>query len=478
MRLKGYTIQDLQDWSKKIEEVVSSFGLDFFPQEFEVCDRNDMLGYMAYSGMPSHYPHWSYGKAFEQVKTKYELGVTGLPYEMVINSNPSIAYLMADNSLALQLLTMAHVYAHNDFFKNNRTFQYSYPDYVIEKFKTHAVRIRGYIEDPSIGINKVEQVFDAAHALSLQCNRYLGIKKLSHEEQKKRLLEEARPKKDEFSDLHKREEYVPPELNKIPLKEEEDILQFIKDNNPFLSEWEKDILAIVAEETSYFIPQIETKIMNEGWASFWHYRIMNKLAIPKEIKLEFFKNHNQIVRPLKGTLNPYYIGFTIYEDIKKRWDDPDDEDKKEFGIGKNEGDERLFLVREADRDVSFLRQYLTKKVMMEMHFFEHGKKDLDRVVTHISDKDGWKEVKQTLLNNIGMANVPVIKIVDANYNKSQFLFLKHEFDDRELDMQYAEHTLRHLFQLWQRKVILESYVDNHLCHLSFDGLGKVEITEL
>lgn len=478
MRLKGYNIKDLYEWDKKIQEIASSFGLDCFPQEFEISDRNDMLGYMAYSGMPSHYPHWSFGKAYEQIKTRYESGIGGLPYEMVINSNPSIAYLMADNSLTLQLLTMAHVYAHNDFFKNNKTFQYSFPNYTIEKFKTRAGRIREYIEDPSIGISKVEQLIDAAHALSLQCRRYQGIKKLSHKEQKKQILEKARPKKDEFSDIHKKEEYIPPDLNKIPLVEEEDFLLFIRDNNPFLSEWEKDILTIVAEEASYFIPQIETKTMNEGWASFWHYRIMNKLDLPEGIKIEFLKHHNQIVRPMKGTLNPYYIGFKVLEDINKRWEYPEEEDMEELGLKGKEGNKKIFQVREVDRDVSFLRQYLTEKLMVEMNFFEHGKEDLDRVVTNISDKDGWKKVKQTLLNNIGMAATPVIKIVDANYNKSQFLFLKHEFNNRELNLEYAEHTLRHLFQLWQRKVILEAYIDEHLCTLSFDGLGKVEITEL
>lgn len=478
MKLKGYTIQNLFEWEKKIKETASGFGLDFFPQEFEICDRTDMLGYIAYNGMPSHYPHWSFGKAFEQIKTKYELGISGLPYEMVINSDPCIAYLMSDNSLALQLLTIAHVYAHNDFFKNNRNFQYSFPEYTIEKFKTHAIRIRDYIEDPSIGIGKVEQVLDAAHSLSLQCNRYLGIKKLSPEKQKERLLEKARPKKDKFSGIHKKEEYVPPDLNKIPLEEEEDILLFIRDYNPFLSEWEKDLLSIVAEQSSYFIPQIETKIINEGWASFWHYRIMNKLDLPEGIKIEFIKNHNQVVRPLKGTLNPYQIGFKILENIKKRWDQPNAEDKKDFEIKGDEGDKKLFQVREVDRDISFIRQYLTEELMEKLNLFEHGKKDLNRIVTHISDKDGWKKVKKTLLNNIGMAAVPVIKIIDANFNKSQFLLLKHEFDDRELELEYAEQTLRQLFQLWQRKVYLETYIDEHLCHLSFDGLGKVDITEL
>jgi len=177
-----YTIEDLEVWNSRIVEIVHKFGLDPYPQEFEICDHEDMLTYMVYSGMPSHYPHWSYGKSFEKLKTLYEYGVSGLPYEMVINSNPSIAYLMRDNSLALQVLTIAHVYGHNDFFKNNFTFGATRAQYTIETFKSHANRVRHYVEDPSIGLERIERILDAAHALSLQCRRNLSIRKLSAEE--------------------------------------------------------------------------------------------------------------------------------------------------------------------------------------------------------------------------------------------------------------------------------------------------------
>ena len=165
----AYTLEDLQDWNHRIIELVERFGLDPYAQEFEICDYEQMISYMVYSGMPSHYPHWSYGKSFEKLKTLYDYALTGLPYEMVINSNPAIAYLMRDNTLALQVLTMAHVYGHNDFFKNNFTFRTIRAEFTIETFKAHANRVRQYIEDPSIGLEKVERILDAAHALSLQC---------------------------------------------------------------------------------------------------------------------------------------------------------------------------------------------------------------------------------------------------------------------------------------------------------------------
>ena len=173
-----YTVADLERWNERIMTLVERFGLDPFPQEFEICDYEDMLAYMVYSGMPSHYPHWSYGKSFEKLKTLYEYGVSGLPYEMVINSKPSIAYLMHDNSLALQVLTIAHVYGHNDFFKNNFTFRSTRAEYTIETFKGHANRVRQYIEDPSIGLEKVEAEFIGEQAAAMKVFAFLGFSTL------------------------------------------------------------------------------------------------------------------------------------------------------------------------------------------------------------------------------------------------------------------------------------------------------------
>src|SRR6476659_6907988 len=202
-----YSIADLERWNDRIVELVQRFGLDPFPQEFEVCDHEDMLSYMVYSGMPSHYPHWSYGKNFEKLKTLYEYGVSGLPYEMVINSNPSIAYLMRDNSLCLHVLTIAHVYGHNDFFKNNFTFKSTRAEFTIGTFKAHAERVRRYMEDPSIGADRVENILDAAHALSLQRRRNLAVKKLTPEEERQQLLANAQPAPDPFKSVHRRPEY-------------------------------------------------------------------------------------------------------------------------------------------------------------------------------------------------------------------------------------------------------------------------------
>ena len=234
-----WDVKDLEQWDARIREKVEEFGLDCYPQEFEVCDHVQMLGYMAYSGMPSHYPHWSYGKAYEKLKTLYDHGVSGLPYEMVINSSPALAYLMRDNSLALQVLTVAHVYGHNDFYKNNFNFHRTHAVYTLSTFKAHAARVRAYVEDPSIGIEKVESILDAAHALSLQCRRNLAIKKLNVESERQRLIDGAQPREDPFYTLHRREAYQEPDLKKIPPAPEEDLLIFVREYNPFLADWEK-----------------------------------------------------------------------------------------------------------------------------------------------------------------------------------------------------------------------------------------------
>jgi stage V sporulation protein R len=467
----GWDIKDLERWDARIREKAAEFGLDCYPQEFEVCDHVQMLGYMAYSGMPSHYPHWSYGKAYEKLKTLYDHGVSGLPYEMVINSSPALGYLMRDNSLALQILTIAHVYGHNDFFKNNFTFRHTRAEFTLSTFKAHAHRVRAYVEDPSIGIEKIEQILDAAHALSLQCRRNLAVKKLDLRADRERLLDAARPREDPFWALHRRGEYEEPDLKKIPPSPEDDLLLFIRDYNPFLSEWEKDLLTIVHEGAQYFIPQIETKIMNEGWASYWHREILNALELPQELHLEFLVRHNQVVRPIEGGVNPYHLGLKLWEDIRRRYDDPSPEEAREFRRPTGQGLTQLFEVRAADRDVSFLRRFLTEEMMREMDLFEYQPKGNDLVISEVSDREGWKKVRETLIKNVGMGSVPVIKIHDSGYGDNRTLYLVHDHDGRDLHLEYAEKTLAYLYRLWGREVALETVIGSKRSLLVFNDQG-------
>ncbi|MBF6571550.1 MAG: SpoVR family protein [Candidatus Binataceae bacterium] len=469
--MANYELKELIDWDTRIREKVDEFGLDCYPQEFEICDHTGMLGYMAYSGMPSHYPHWSYGKSYEKLKTLYDHGVSGLPYEMVINSSPAIAYLMRDNTLLLQILTMAHVYGHNDFFKNNFTYKTTRAELTIETFKAHASRVRRYTEDPSIGVDSVERIMDAAHALSWQCRRNLAIRKLSREEQVRRAIEAAQPKADPYKKIHRPREFHEPDLHKRPLEPEEDILLFIRDNNPFLAEWEKDLLTIVDEETKYFIPMMETKIMNEGWASYWHKKIVESLELDQGLHLEFIVRHNQVIRPIPGQLNPYHLGFRIWEDIYRRHTDPTPEEIKRDGAPVKSGMERLFEVREVERDTSFLRRYLTEELMRDMDLFEYQARGSDLVVDKVSDTEGWREVKETLIRGVGTSSLPVIKVEDADFGHNHTLYVKHYHDGRDLHLEYAEKTLAYLQRLWGRECMLETILQGKRSQLCYNERG-------
>ncbi|MFZ5944854.1 MAG: SpoVR family protein [Bacillota bacterium] len=431
-----YTMKQLENWDEKIREIVKLEGLDCYPQEFEICSYEDMLCYMSYIGMPSHYPHWSFGKAYEKNKTFYKYNLRGLPYEMVINSDPCIAYLIRENTLLLQILTMAHVYGHNDFFKNNRLFKEgTSAANTIQTFKNNSDRVRSYISDPSIGYHKVERIINTAHALRYQTARTINPKKISREDQKKRLLGKYYDEIEKRTLLDPKSDIPYPNLNKIPLEPEEDLMAFLIEHSQ-LEDWEKDLLCIVVQETRYFIPQIETKIMNEGWASFWHYRILSKLGLSQELYLEFINRHNEVIRPTLGNINPYYIGFKIFEYLEK-----------------TQGINKIFEVRTIERDYSFILKYLTKELCTEMHLFQYQKKTDEYIIDEVADEEGWKEIRKNLADNIGMGSMPLIKVVEV-IGKDRVLLLEHEYDERELEMGYAQETLKYLNTLWGSKVIL------------------------
>jgi len=494
-----YTLADLERWDERIQQKVEEFGLTCFPQEFHCCTRDQMISNSAYSGMPSRYPHWSYGKAVQKMKTLHHYGVSGLPYEMVINSDPSLAYLMVDNSLCLQILTMAHVYGHNDFFKNNHTFEHTNPETLVERSMRRAERIRDYIADPSIGSEKVERFIDAAHSLSFQCRRNLDIRKLNKDEQIDRIRRKFSPKPDEFEVLHKRQKFdekgFREAIQRTPLEPEEDILIFIRDNNPFLDEWQRDILTTVHEEAQYFIPQAETKTMNEGWASFWHYQILNSLKLPSELHMEFIIKHNQVIRPALGQLNPYHIGFNMFRAIRMWYDgsldkslleqneiplfeemreDFEKRDSVPEGTGQIDGLQKIFEIRLADRDTSFFRQYLTPPLMRAFSLFKHEatQQKGKRNISEISDEKGAQKIKETLIRNTGLNAQPVIRILDANYREPRVLLLEHEYDGRELELNEAKATMRYLFRLWRGPVLLNLVFDGKEMQFRQEGPNK------
>jgi stage V sporulation protein R len=414
-------LKELQIWDEKILKVVEQLGLEIYEQEFLLTNHNQMISYIAYSGIPSRYTHWSFGKAYERTKTLYKFGVMGLPYEMVINSDPCLAYLMKDNSLTLQVLTMAHVYGHNNFFKKNICFT-SCPIKAKDSllmFKSHARTIRTYVEDPSIGLEPVERILDSAHALRFHCSNNFLIKK----------------KEDEEGNLFR-------------LRLKENLLSFIAKHARNLQAWERDILEIVEKESIYFIPQIETKIMNEGWASFIHYIVLNNLNLPADMHLEFIVTHSKVLQPHFGTINPYHVGFlmfkSLYETLTQAPLDPINLDQTAF--------KKLGDIVETERDQSFIRRFLNQQIAEDLHLFSHTRKGKNRIVSILPATD-FERLKQIFVLEVGTSSIPKILVRSVNNN---ILELEHLFDGRELQIDWAEQVLKHIAVLWKNPISLST----------------------
>ena len=332
--------------------------------------------------------------------------------------------------MSTHLLTMSHCVGHSDFFKNNRMFANTGPDTVVQRFRNAKKRIQGYVENINIGIDEVERVLDAAHAVQFQTNRY-PIEKLSPAQLKRKYVDLIN--NDETG------EYAHVDIEKIPLEPQYDILKFIMDYGR-LPDWKKDIINIVREQAQYFIPQIQTKIMNEGWASFWHYRLMHKLELPQKYHIPFLKSHNQVIRPHIGGLNPYHLGFEMFRRIEER-----------YGI------EECFLARESAHDVSFLRQYLTEEDAQDLGLFSFARQREKYKITDISDEEGWKNVKNDLLKNIGTNPIPVIYVNEVKDDNT--LILAHDHDGRDLELQHADEVVLHISRLWGDVIKLFTVVE-------------------
>ena len=432
----SYNIEDLKEFDDKICKIAEKYGLDWYPINYEICDYYEMIGHMAYHGMPSHYNHWSYGKSFERTHFMYNMGQSGLPYELIINSNPSIAYLMLQNDFYLQVLIMAHCIGHSDFFKNNRCFKNTHPKYVVSKMRNAKKRIQKYSEDPNIGLDKVESFLDDLHTIRFQTQRYEIPRKTKKEIRQEEVERYNRLKQKGISlDVST--------LNHGLLRPDHDMLSFMIEYNDSLSTWETDLLEIVRDESFYFIPQIKTKILNEGWASFWHYKILHDLNLTDNHHLPFMKMHNAVVRPHIGGVNPYHVGFYIFQKLER-----------EFGL------EKCFEVREIHDDIAAIRLFLDEEDFRELNFFSHQKqKNGDIVISEVADHDDWKVVRNDLIKNVGINTIPHIYV--DRIEKDNTLILKHEHDGRDLEVKYADKVVSHVKKIWKKgNVKLFTIVEN------------------
>ncbi|WP_226682490.1 SpoVR family protein [Sutcliffiella horikoshii] len=449
----------------EITEIAKGFGLDFYPMRYEICPADIIYTFGAY-GMPTRFSHWSFGKQFHKMKLHYDLGLSKI-YELVINSNPCYAFLLDTNSLIQNKLIVAHVLAHCDFFKNNCRFQNTNRD-MVESMAATAERIKQYEQD--YGKKEVEDFLNAVLAIQEHIDPSLIRSKLAWSMEDMEEEEEAPKKASQYDDLWNLDNRSKPKAvpkkrkKKFPPQPEKDILLFIEQYSSELEDWQRDILTMMREEMLYFWPQMETKIMNEGWASYWHQRILREMDLTSDEALEYAKLNAGVVQPSKTSINPYYLGIKIFEDIEERYNNPTESMLRD-GVKPGSGREKMFEVREVESDISFLRNYLNKDLVMreDMYLFQKQGKDYK-----IVDK-AWEQVRDQLVNMRVNGGFPYITVNDGDYLRAGELYLKHWFEGIELDLKYLEKVMPYIFQIWGRPVHMESVIETKNVLFTYDG---------
>ncbi|WP_435890431.1 SpoVR family protein [Bacillus safensis] len=455
----------LQRAIDEITEIAEGFGLDFYPMRYEICPAEIIYTFGAY-GMPTRFSHWSFGKQFHKMKLHYDLGLSKI-YELVINSNPCYAFLLDNNTLVQNKLIVAHVLAHCDFFKNNCRFQNTKRD-MVESMSAAAERIKEY--EHVHGTKEVESFLDAVLAIQEHIDPSLVRSKLSWSIDDEEDEDDKPKRQTPYDDLWGMDEPKTREKKKnvkqFPPKPEKDLLLFIEAHSRELEPWQRDVLTMLREEMLYFWPQLETKIMNEGWASYWHQRIMRELDLDTSESIEFAKLNAGVVQPSKTGINPYYLGLKIFEDIEERYDNPCEELKK-AGVTEGSGRSKMFEVREIESDISFIRNYLTKDLVMREDLYLFQKQGRDYKVI---DKE-WKAVRDQLVSMRVNGGFPYLTVIDGDYLKNNELYIKHWYEGIELDLKYLEKVLPYLYQLWGRSVHIESVLEGKEVMFSYDGKG-------
>lgn len=437
----------------EIWEKARELGLDPYPTHFEIVPATILYEFGAYL-LPGRFSHWTHGKAYYSMKASYDYGLSKI-YELVINANPSYAFLLETNSLLHNKFVVAHVFGHTDFFKHNIWFEPTNRQ-MLETVSQNALRIRQYgIDEGSL---EVEQFLDAVLSISDHIDPFPRRSAPEPAQESKPAPVGEGP----YADLFPREgassslQARPaskrgpskPARKKVPPQPEKDLLLFLLEHAENLEEWQRDIIAIVREESLYFVPQMQTKIMNEGWASFWHMRIMRELNLTDDEFVEFGKLHSGVCTPGHSRINPYYVGLKVFEDIEKRF-----------------GREKIFEVREMENDVSFLRTYLTEELCKDLDLFVYELQDDDWKIT---DKQ-WERVRDALCDAMTNFGQPYIVVEDGDYGGRRELYLKHQHDERDLDLPYAERTLQHVYKIWGRPVHLETKVEGKRVRLTCYG---------
>jgi stage V sporulation protein R len=496
VKLRSTTLpSELRDIQEEIKGHAAAFGLDFFETIFELLDYDEVNMVAAYGGFPTRYPHWRFGMEYEQLAKSYTYGLSKI-YELVINNDPSYAYLLNSNRSVDQKMVMAHVYGHVDFFKNNRWFAYTNRK-MIDQMANHATRIRRYME--RFGREKVEDFIDVCLSVDNLVDRM-------HPHIKRRREAAVRPgvpieddARDEGLEVPKirsdREymerflnpaDFVEKQLRRIeeqrnkevpfPPEPERDVMLFLVEHAP-LREWQRDVLAMIRDEAHYFAPQGQTKIMNEGWATYWHSRIMTTRALRDSEVIDYADHHAGVLGGNPLQVNPYKIGLELYRDIEDRWnrgrfgkdyDDCDDmEARARWDLGLGLGRDKIFQVRALYNDVTFLDEFLTEDFCRREKMFVFAYNENNERYEVKSRQ--FQAIKQKILQQLTNQGQPFIDVVDGNYRNRGEMLLAHRYEETPLKVDHAQETLRNLYKLWRRPCHIRTVTEDKGVVLSFDG---------
>jgi stage V sporulation protein R len=472
-----WSFELINEYHDVIRHTAERFGLDTYPNQLEIITAEQMMDAYASVGMPVNYRHWSYGKEFISTEKNYKRGHMGLAYEIVINSNPCISYLMEENTMAMQALVIAHAaYGHNSFFKGNYLFRMWTDASSIIDYLVYAKNYVAECEERH-GVDAVEAFLDSCHALQNHgVDRY-------RRPSRKSLAQEVAERQDreayaqrQINDLWRtlprsaEKENAAPEARRFPDEPQENLLYFIEKNAPLLEPWQREVVRIVRKVAQYFYPQRQTQVMNEGWATFWHHKLLNTMYddgyLSDGTMIEWLKSHTNVVyQPKVGDrgysgLNPYALGFAMYTDIKRICETPTDEDRAWFpDIAGSDWVPTLDSAMRNFKDESFIGQYLSPKLMRDFRLFAitDDDKQAEMEVSAIHDDAGYRRVRESLSRQYDLGSrEPNIQVWNVNLRGDRSLTLRHfQHNDRPLD-DSAQEVLKHVARLWGFGVHLES----------------------